>query len=103
MTAGADSSESPRVSRPRDEMCIAPGCGFVGAVITHISWRWLNLPYRHEFVTGAMLFILISASACVYGARRAHQWRVVLDLILIPGISPSVGHVAMQDGLCAST
>jgi hypothetical protein len=48
-------------------MWIAPGCGFVGAVITHIVWRWLNLPYRHEFVPAVMLFIMISVSAYIYG------------------------------------
>lgn len=93
MIAGADSSEPPRVPRPRAEMWIAPGCGFAGAVITHIVWRWLNLPYRHEFVTAVMLFILISVSAYVYGGWRAHPWRVVLALILIPGISAGVGLV----------
>ncbi len=95
MIAGTDSSEHPRVPRPRGEMWIAPGCGFAGAVITHIVWRWLNLSYRHELVPAVMLFIMISVSAYVYGGWRAHPWRVVLALIVIPGISAAVGDVMM--------
>ncbi len=95
MTTGADSSEPPRVPRSRGEMWIAPGCGFIGAVITHIVWRWLTLPYRREFVLAVMLFIMISVSAYVYGGWKAHPLRVVLALILISGISAGVGHVQM--------
>ncbi len=95
MNSAADSSEPPRVPQPRGEMWIAPGFGFSGAVITHIVWRWLNLPYRHEFVLAVMLFIMISVSAYVYGGWRAHPWRVVLALVLIPGLSAVFGYVKM--------
>ena len=94
MKPDAHSSESPRVSRPWGESWIGPACGFVGAVIVNIVWRRSNLPYRLEFALAVMLFIMISVTAYVNGGWRAHPWRVLLFVILVPALGAALGHLA---------